>query len=140
MDFVTDNTTLKEQVVLLLSSEGHRFLRYCLVGLINTAAAYGFYCGYLYAGLHYSAAVVLSMVTGVFFNYFVTRRFVFDTPVQKHTFIYYVISYGLLYLFSLVLSWLLIDIFMISPYWAGLVSLPANALVSYALLRFIVFR
>ena len=50
------------------------------------------------------------MITGVFFNYFVTRRFVFDSPVQKHTFIYYVISYGLLYLFSLVLSWFLIDI------------------------------
>jgi putative flippase GtrA len=115
-------------------------LKYCLVGVINTAAAYGFYCGYLYVGFHYSAAVFLSLITGVFFNYFITRRFVFDCPVQRHTFLYYVISYGLLYLFSLVLSWFLIDLLSVSPYWAGLVSLPANALVSYALLRFMVFR
>lgn len=140
MNIAVRNSRLKQQIALLISSEGLRFLKYCVVGIINTGAGYGFFCAYIYLGLHYSIAGFMSLVTGIFFNYFVTRRFVFDHPTHKHTFFYYIISYGLLYLFSLSVAWFFIDVLDLSPYLAGLISLPINALFSYLLLRFIVFR
>ncbi|MEA5115132.1 MAG: GtrA family protein [Geobacteraceae bacterium] len=140
MNSIFCSAKLKQQMYFLLSSEGLRFLKYCVVGVINTGAGYGFFCAYIYLGLHYSVAGLMSLVTGVFFNYFVTRRFVFDCPTKKHTFFYYIATYGLLYLFSLALAWILIDVVHFSPYLAGLLSLPINALFSYALLRIIVFR
>lgn len=85
-------------------------------------------------------AGTLSFVTSIFFNYFVTRRFVFDKPTHKHTFVYYIAYNGFLYFFSLAMLWLFVDIFKLTPYMAGLVSLPINAIVSFVILRTIVFR
>lgn len=82
----------------------------------------------------------MSFVTGIFFNYFVTRRFVFDKPTHKHTFGYYVVTYGVLFLYSLAMLWFLVDICKLTAYMAGLVSLPINAIMSFVLLRAIVFR
>jgi putative flippase GtrA len=131
---------LKTEHLHLFSVESLRFIRFIIVGVANTAAGYGFYVAYLYVGIPYIIAGTMSFVTGIIFNYFVTKRFVFDKPNHKNTFIYYCVSYGALYFFSIALLWLLVDIFKITPYLAGLVSLPINAIVAFVLLRTIVFR
>jgi putative flippase GtrA len=124
----------------MFSVETLRFIRFVMVGGVNTAASYGFYAAYLYVGIPYIIAGTLSFVTSIFFNYFITRRFVFDKPTHKHTFLYYFVSYGVLYFFSIVLLWFFVDICKTTPYMAGLVSLPINAIISFVLLRTVVFR
>ena len=131
---------MKTQHLHLLSVESLRFIRFIIVGVVNTTAGYGFYVAYLYIGIPYIIAGTMSFVTGIFFNYCVTKCFVFDKPTHKNTFMYYCVSYGVLYFFSIALLWLLVDIFKITPYMAGLVSLPINAIVAFVLLRTIVFR
>ncbi len=135
-----DNPVSERNSMFLLSSEGLRFLRFIAVGVINTAAGYGFYAAYLFIGIPYLIAGTLSFVTGICFNYLVTRRFVFDKVTQRHTFIYYLVAYGFLYFYSLAMLWLLIEVVKLSSYLAGIVALPINAVVSFVLLRTIVFR
>lgn len=119
--------------------EALRFIRFIIVGVINTAAGFGFYCAYIYINFPYPVAGFLSLVSGVLFNYLVTRKFVFERNTRKHTFFYYIVTYGILYLFSLALAWFLIDVLHYSAYMAGFISLPINASVSFILLKTIVF-
>jgi len=131
---------LKTKHLHLLSVESLRFIRFIIVGVVNTAASYGFYVAQLYVGIPYIIAGTISFVTGIFFNYFVTRRFVFDMPTQKHTFMYYIAYNVFLYFFSIAMLWLFVDICKLNPYMAGLMSLPINAIVSFVILRGFVFR
>lgn len=112
------------------------------MGIVNTAASFGFYAFYLYAGILNIISGTMSFVTNSFFNYFVMRRFVFDKPTHKYTLIYYFVSYGLLYFYSIALLWFFVDIYKITPYMADLVSLAINTVVSLILIliSFFVFR
>ena len=131
---------MKTQHLHLLSVESLRFIRFIIVGVVNTAAGYGFYVAYLYIGIPYIIAGTMSFVTGIFFNYFVTRRFVFDMPTRKHTFMYYIAYNIFLYFFSIAMLWFFVDICKLTPYMAGLVSLPVNAVVCFVILKGFVFR
>lgn len=44
------------------------FVKFILVGILNTAFGYGAFALLMYTGLHYSAAVVLSTIAGILFN------------------------------------------------------------------------
>jgi len=110
------------------------------VGVINTAASYGFYAAYLYLGIPYIISGTMSYITSIFFNYFVTRRFVFDKPTHKLTFVYFISYNVFLYFFSIALLWLFVNIYELNAYMAGLTSLPINAIVSFVILRGFVFR
>jgi putative flippase GtrA len=123
-----------------LSAEAFRLIRFIIIGSFNTAAGYGFYAAYLYIGISYIIAGTLSYVTSIIFNYFVTKRFVFDQPTHKYTFIFYIAYTVFLYCFSIVLLWLLVNVFKLDPYMAGLASIPINAIVSFIILRGFVFR
>lgn len=124
----------------MLSVGGLRFLRFIAVGVVNTAAGYGFYAAYLFLGIPYLIAGTMSFICGICFNYVVTRRFVFDKVTQKHTFVYYLITYGFLYFYSLAMLWFLVDVIELSAYMAGLVSLSISAVVAFVLMRTLVFR
>jgi putative flippase GtrA len=131
---------LNIELLNLFSVESLRFIRFIIVGVVNTADSYSFYAAYVYMGIPYLIAGTLSFVTSIFFNYFFTRRFVFDKPTHEHTFMYYMVYNGFLYFFSLAILWLFVDICKLTPYMAGFVSLPINAVVSFVILRTIVFR
>lgn len=130
---------MKKQLAHFLSVEVRRFIRFIIVGIVNATASFGFYAFYLYAGILNIISGTMSFVTSIFFNYFVMRRFVFDIPTHKYTLIYYFVSYGLLYFYSIALLWFFVDI-KITPYMAGLVSLAINAVFSLILISFFVFR
>jgi putative flippase GtrA len=131
---------MKTQHLHSLSLESLRFVKFIIVGSVNTACGYAFYVAFLYVGIPYIISGTMSFVTGIFFNYFVTRRFVFGQPTHKHTLMYYFFLYGVLYFFGIALLWLFVDIFKIAPYMAGFLSLPINAIVAFVFLRTIVFR
>ena len=53
------------------------FVKFILVGILNTAFGYGAFALLMYTGLHYSAAVVLSTIAGILFNFKTTGVLVF---------------------------------------------------------------
>lgn len=58
---------------------GNPFVRFLLVGGLNTAFGYGVFALLVLAGVHYAAAALLGTVLGVLFNFRTTGRIVFGS-------------------------------------------------------------
>jgi len=55
------------------------FYRYLVVGIGNTVFGYSIFMLFLYIGLHYSVAVLLSTIIGILFNFYMYGRVVFKS-------------------------------------------------------------
>ena len=74
-----------------------RFVRFLLVGGLNTAFGYGVYATCLWLGMHYALAGAVSTVLGVLFNYKSTGRLVFRSRGNgrlPHFVAVYVVTYA----------------------------------------------
>jgi putative flippase GtrA len=61
-----------------------QFLRFLMVGLLNTAFGYGFFATLTWLGLSYPVAIALATLAGIAFNFQTTGRLVFDgAPLSK---------------------------------------------------------
>jgi putative flippase GtrA len=57
----------------------HRFLRFLVVGGMNTAFGYACFAALVWAGLHYTLALLLATIAGVLFNFKTTGALVFGS-------------------------------------------------------------
>ena len=114
-----------------------RFVRFLLVGGLNTAFGYGVYVACLQLGMHYAVAGAVSTVLGVLFNYRSTGRLVFRSHAGgrlPHFVSVYVVTYVSSTLCVGGMLWLGI------PAWlGGLISILPSAILSYVLNRRFVF-
>jgi putative flippase GtrA len=116
----------------------HEWIRFILVGAINTAFSYGVYASAIYVGAGYALASAVSMIAGVLFSYQTTGGLVFRRAAGG-SLSRFVACYVFVYIFSVILL-AQMDAAGINPYLSGiLVAVPA-ALVSYLLLKLLVFR
>lgn len=76
------------------------FIRFLLVGGLNTLFGYSVYGLLLFLGLNYMLAVLLSTVLGVFFNFKTIGCFVFRNN-SWHLIVRFIIIYGVIYLLNL---------------------------------------
>jgi putative flippase GtrA len=56
-----------------------QFVRFLVVGVLNTAVGYGLFAFFVILGLHYGIAAALSTVLGVLFNFHTIGRLVFES-------------------------------------------------------------
>jgi putative flippase GtrA len=114
-----------------------RFIRFLLVGGLNTAFGYGVFVGCLWLGMHYAIAGAISTVLGVLFNFKTTGSLVFQSrrngrlphfvSVYVFTYVIGTLSIGLMLHFGI-------------PEWLGaLILLLPSAILSYLLNRRFVF-
>ena len=57
----------------------NRFMRFLAVGVLNTVFGYACFAALLWAGLHYSLALLVATVAGVLFNFRTIGGFVFGS-------------------------------------------------------------
>ena len=116
----------------------HRFIRFMVVGLVNTVFSFSVYAISTYCGAPTSLAVLIANVLGVFFNFRTTGRFVFRK--NDHRLIpQFIAVYILMYFLGvagikLLLSW------GINRYLAGAMMAIPTAVVSFLMLSLFVFR
>ena len=118
----------------------HRFLRFLVVGGLNTAFGYGVYALFIYLGTGYIIASTLSFALGIFASYRSHAKFVFGSRGgMNQSFVLYLASWLLLYVANITALGVLIrnDV---DSYLAGAVLVPPMAVLSFVVLRFIVFR
>jgi len=108
-----------------------RFLRFIVVGAINTVVGYLLYFLALLVGAHYSVAVAIATVLGVLFNFKSTGRMVFGSRDNSRLF-RFIVVYGVLYCVNVAGVGSLIAI-GISAWLSGLLLTPPIALASYFL-------
>jgi putative flippase GtrA len=85
----------------------HQFIRFLMVGVVNTLFGYAVFVALLYFGIHYTIASFISVAVGAYFNFHTTGHFVFGS--RNHNllikffsvyFIVYFINIGGLFIFE----------------------------------------
>lgn len=115
-----------------------RWVRFCLVGILNTAASYALYCLLLAVGLNYVFASLGSLALGIVFSYTTHSAFVFR-QTSSDRFLRYLAVWAALYGLNVAILTVLLDLGC-GPYLAGAINLPSMVLLSYVAQRFFVFR
>ena len=114
------------------------FLRFLVVGGINTLFSFAIYALLILLGLHYVLAALISTVCGILFNFKTTGTLVFKNKDNRlllrffgvYTFTYF-INIGLLKLFDMAGGGSLV---------AGAIIVLPMAVVSFLLMRRFVFK
>ncbi len=114
------------------------FVKFILVGVLNTAFGYLAFALLLFLGLHYSIAVVLSTIAGILFNFKTIGVLVFKNHNNKLIF-KFVAVYTLICTIGIIIL-RLAELVHINLYFAGLVSTVICALISFILNKNWVFK
>jgi putative flippase GtrA len=115
-----------------------RFLRFLVVGGVNTIFGYLVYASFILLNLHYSLALLISTIIGVIFNFFTTGRIVFDNRRPSLILKFFAV-YVVYYLLNLGALKLLTSQ-GISSLVSGAIAVLPMACVSYLLNRTFVFK
>ena len=114
------------------------FIRFLVIGGINTLFGYGVFAVFILVGLHYVLAMLFAQICGIIFNFKTTGTVVFKNRNNRLIFrffgvylITYLLNIGALKIF---------DIYGVSSLIAqAIIALPM-AIVSFILLRRLVFN
>lgn len=114
-----------------------QFVIFLLVGGLNTVFGYSIFALFIYIGLHYSVAVLLSTILGVIFNFHTIGRFVFGSDETSRIFKFFLV-YGVVYGLN-VFGIFVFYQFGVSEYIAGAVLILPVAMVAFLLNKKFVF-
>ena len=114
------------------------FVKFILVGVLNTAFGYMAYALLLFLGLHYTLAVVLSTIAGVLFNFKTTGTIVFKNNNNKLIF-KFVAVYAITTTLGIIIL-RMAELAGINLYLAGFVSTGICAIIAFLLNKNWVFK
>lgn len=113
------------------------FIRFLLVGMLNTAFGYGCFAIFLYAGLHYSLALLAATVVGVLFNFKTIGAMVFKS-IDNSPLLRFIMVYAVVYGVNLLGIEVLTHIGA-SPYLGGAIMVFPMAVFAFILQKRFVF-
>ena len=114
------------------------FIKFVLVGILNTLFGYSVFALLLWLDFHYSIATIFSTIIGVIFNFYTTGRLVF-----KNTNNLLIFKFVLVYVFTTSLSIFILYLsnkMNFNLYYAGFVLSVIMALISFILQKTFVFK
>lgn len=115
-----------------------RFIRFVLVGCLNTAFGVGVYCLCIFLGTPYFIATLVSNILGVLWNFKTTGRLVFKNDDNR-----LIARFAACYVVIYIVNTLIVKLFIFSglnDYWSGIVATPVVAVCSYTLLKSFVYK
>ena len=115
-----------------------KWVRFLVVGGINTVFGYSMLAFFLFLNLHYSLACFLAVLIGMFFNFHTYGSLVFFNR-RYSLLLRFIGCYGLIYLFYVVGMWLLTGM-DVNRYLAAAVITMFAAVLTYFLNDRLVFR
>jgi putative flippase GtrA len=122
----------------LVAPFAHQFVRFLVVGGLNTAIGYGIYAILIVLGLVPELALLVATIIGITVNYFTTGRMVFGTRGDG-LFFKFMLVYAVMYILTAVaLRGLLLA--GIAPLIAQAIILPVIAVATFLAFRKLVFR
>ena len=116
----------------------HQFLRFLVVGALNTFFGYFVFAGLVFADVPEGPALVFTYVIGIFFNFFTTRRFVFNRAA-KGALLRFISSYVVIYFFNLGF-YKLFQSLDTTPLLTQALCLPIVAVFTFTFFKLQVFR
>jgi putative flippase GtrA len=119
--------------------QNNKFIKFILVGILNTVFGYSLFALFIFLNMHYSLAVFLSTVLGVLFNFKTIGKLVFDSHDNSLIF-KFIVVYVLLYLINISCLWFFKISGFENMYINGFVLLVPLALISFILNKKYVFK
>ena len=114
-----------------------QFVRFLLVGSMNTAFSYGLYATFLWLGLHFAVANGLAFVISLLFSFRTQGALVFRNT-DTSMFLRFVLVWVGIYLINIALIGGLMSLGL-NAHVAGAIALVPVTLLSYLLQKFAVF-
>jgi len=115
-----------------------QFIKFILVGILNTIFGYGLWALLIYIGLHYALAVILSTILSVLFNFKTTGYLVFKNKDNK--LLWKFIQIYILTTCLNILGLKFATIANINLYLAGFFLTGIMAMISFIMQKYYVFR
>lgn len=117
----------------------YRFIRFVLVGIVNTIFGLSMYTLCLYVGMPYQVATFVSTVLGVLFNFKSTGVIVFGSH-DNHLIWRFVLFYAVVYVIQIFIIKILLLTTLLNNYWCGYASTPFVAIFSFLMQKKFVFK
>lgn len=119
-----------------------QFVRFNLVGIVNTALTYAVYAVLVFVGVNHFLALLADYAVGIVFSFAMNKRVTFRvrdraTPAM---FLRMAGSSVLLLALNALMLWLLVDRRGVNSYLGQVIALAVVALLSFAAQRILVFR
>lgn len=115
-----------------------QFIRFLIVGFINTIFGYGVFSFFVCIGLHYFLAALLGTVLGVLFNFKTISTLVFNYH-NNSLIIKFIGVYVIIYILNIVGLYLL-NLYGINTYISGAVLILPLAVLSFLINKKLVFK
>ena len=115
-----------------------QFLRFLIVGAVNTAFGYAVFAAAVLLGLAPFLALLVTYAIGVVFNYFTTAHFVFGRS-NLASFPSFVLAYVIIYAFNAI-AYETVGRLTVGPLLTQAICLPVVAVFSFFLFKFRVFK
>jgi putative flippase GtrA len=115
-----------------------QFIRFILVGIVNTLFGYGCFAMFLYVGLHFTLAAFLATICGVIFNFKSTGTIVFGSHDNSLIFRFFG-SYSIIYLINIAGLEMFYQI-GVTPYIGGAILIFPLSILSFILNKRLVFN
>ena len=115
------------------------FVKFLLVGVLNTVFGYSIFSMLIYLNIHYTVAVFLSTVLGALFNFKTIGKLVFKSHDNRLIF-RFVFVYLIVYLLNISSLWFFKSLGYTNMYVNGLILVIPLALVSFVLNKKFVFK
>ena len=123
---------------MILSKIENKFIRFLIVGGINTLFGYTVFAFFIFLNFHYSIATLLSVILGVLFNFKTTGKLVFEN--NNNVLIFKFIGvYIIIYVLNIV-GLKIFNIIKINMYLAGMLLIFPMAIISFILSKKFVFK
>lgn len=114
-----------------------RFIRFLLVGGLNTAFSYAVYAAFLLLGLGYAVASLLALIASILFSFKTQGTLVFNNTDHRLIF-RFSICWLLIYLCNIALIRQMITLGL-DAYTGGALALLPTIVISYLLQKYFVF-
>jgi putative flippase GtrA len=129
---------IKQIRALILKLWSIQFLRFLIVGGLNTVFGYTIYSIFILLHLHYVFAALLGQICGILFNFKTTGTIVFKNKNNRLIFRFFVV-YLVTYLITIGLL-KIFDIYNIGSLVAGAIIILPIAFLSFILMKKFVFN
>ncbi len=112
-----------------------QFVKFCIIGAVNTLWFYSCYTLLVFIGVHYTIAITIGWMTGILVSYFLNTTFVFKAKQPASSIVKTYVVYGISYLFTMGATALQIDVLGVSEYIAPLVVLLFTTPFNFFMLK-----
>jgi len=133
-----DTTPCNRPENLLRKTLDRQIVRFLAVGLLNTGFSYSVYAFFVWIGLSYIVANLLSLLAGIAFSFRTQGKLVFGNP-DARLFGKYVAVWLLIFLVNIGCIRVALGLGA-NAYLAGALALAPTIVLSYVLQKFVVFR